>query len=657
MPDQNSYAEFILGVLRAQLVDCARWYPELTKEFDRDFERLSSAIKSHGARFALDTMPSYRKHLDKCLAERRLIPSGLLHFGVVKKGEAIPRLFRGLTLRVFDRNGMLKDQADASAIRWLRQLLGVVRKLRMESSVKDSGNAVQDFYHLDVGVKLGALSWGDHIAFNEEVDHNATSFSDAVKHDRVLGADLFKSQTPISTPGFRNLLVLCQRVADLVTSKLGSFDPLEWNPRHGPGSVADRQFGSYKYEFSRWPDRLESVFPYADFAVANFAQVEMQSIEDARAQGFTHEPPARLCAVPKTIKTPRLIACEPASLQWCQQAVRDYFYSRVESTFISAFVDFRRQDKNGSLALEASHDMKHATIDLSSASDRISCWHVERLFRRSPSLLRALQATRSAWLEQDLCKYSPRYHNLRKYSTMGNATTFPVQSLFFLTLALACVCQKRELPVTYKTMAELGDREVRVFGDDIIVPGDCAGMLVELLEALELKVNVSKSFLKGNFRESCGVDAFNGHDVTTVSILDSPRDTSPSSIASTVDVHNNMLDAGYQETAQFLRQTASFKRFRKIREVKHGTGAFGWHVLGVPSYKGFKTRVNGCLQVREIRCLQPKAVSDRAPAIGSPGLLQFFTEAAKKVTSAKSTLGFLTQRPKAKLSLGWAPIE
>nr|QDH88055.1 MAG: RNA-dependent RNA polymerase [Leviviridae sp.] len=654
MADQNSYAEFILGAFRAQLVDCARWYPELAKEFTRDYLRLSSAINGHGIRFALDVMPSFRKHLDKCLAERRLTHSHLLHFGVLGKGVVIPRLFRGLTMRVFDGNGLLKDQPDVEAIRWLRQLLGAFRKLRLTSEIKDRGNAIRDFYRVDMGVRRGCLNWDDHIIFEQEVETNATSFVDVADVPVLAVGDLFEGPTPVADPGLRRLLGTCQRVADILSSRLGSFDPKDWSFKHGPGAVADQAFGSYKYNFLRWPDRLESVFTTSDFAIANYGVEDPESIEELRARGYFHDHPARLCAVPKTIKTPRLIACEPVSLQWCQQAIRDFFYSRVRSSVLSNFVDFRRQDKNGSLALEASHDQRHSTIDLSSASDRISCWHVERLFRRSPALLCALQASRSVWLTQDICRYSPKYHYLRKYSTMGNATTFPVQSLFFLTLALACVFHTRGQAPTIQRLKDLGDREVRVFGDDIIVPTDASGVLVRLLEALSLKVNASKTFMEGNFRESCGVDAFSGNDVTSVSILEKPRRASPSSVVSTVDAHNNLLSAGYFATSAFLRKTASLAGFAKIREVKHGDGAFGWYVLGIPSRDGFSHRVNKDIQTLEIKCLQPKAVITRSPAEGSPGLLQFFTEAAKKVTSASSTLGSLDRRPQGRLALRWA---
>ena len=111
MEDQKSYEEFVLGLLRALLTDCSLAYPELTKEFDRDFSRISSAIEQHGLWFALEIMPSFRKHFDECLSKERLIPSRFLHFGVDKTGGVIPRLFRGLILRVFDRSGALRHDA------------------------------------------------------------------------------------------------------------------------------------------------------------------------------------------------------------------------------------------------------------------------------------------------------------------------------------------------------------------------------------------------------------------------------------------------------------------------------------------------------------------------------------------------------------------
>ena len=651
---QHSYAEFILGTYKAQLVDCAEQYPELTKEFNRDYQRLSSAIESHGVRFALDVMPQFRKHLDQCLAKQRLTPTHLIHFGV-GKGGTVPRLFRGLILRVFDRSGVLKANADKDAVRLLRQLLGAVRKLRMACSPKDSGNAVQEFIAIDSSVRTPSLSWDSVPDFHDESETNTSSFVDLCESTTYQGELPFPEEELHSTLNYQ-LLQCVQHVADYICSKLGQFDPLEWKPKHGPGAVSDQRFGVNKYAFNSWTDRLESSFPYADFAVANYGVAAQRLLVEGSSLD-AREHPAKLLAVPKTIVTPRLIASEPTSSQWCQQIVRDFFYHRVHHSSLGNFIDFRRQELNGELALKASHAASHSTIDLSSASDRISCWHVERLFRRSPSLLRSLQATRSAWIEQEICRFSPRYHYLRKYSTMGNATTFPVQSLFFLALALGSVLYVRNQKVSDRVIRTMGKAEVRVFGDDIIVPGDCSDVLVELLEALSLKVNIHKTFTKGNFRESCGVDAFSGHDVTTVGILDVPRRTSPGSIVSSVDVHNNLCDRGFLHTAAYIRKTASRLISNKIRAVEHGSGLFGWSSLYGFETPHLRVRHNRVLQRGEIYCLRTRVLEQRSEPKDSSGLLQYFTEAPRVVTSAISTLGHALRRPKVSLTLGWVPTK
>lgn len=651
MECHKSHEEFVLGVLDALLVDCASYYPGLTREFRRDSLRLRSALKCHGIRFILETMPSFRKHFDKCLSDQRLTPSNLFHFGTGGKGGAIPRLFRGLTLRVFESSGVLRTDPDIQAVRLLRQLLGVVRKLELSCTVRDVGNAVTEFYQIDTEVRDGDLLWSSGSDFEAGRAHQL-SFGELEELD--LASEPFLTEAPSSKSG---LYMTIQRVADLLSAHLGVFDPYSWKPKHGPGVVADHKFGTYKYVFDKWPDRLERVFPYADFAHANYAQVELVPRTEAESKGFYQDAPARLCAVPKTIKTPRLIAAEPLSYQWCQQTIKDYFYTRVGETIAGLFIDFRRQELNGSLALTASHTASHATIDLSSASDRISCWHVERLFRRLPCLLDALQATRSTSIRQDLCKYSPKLYSIRKYTTMGNATTFPVQSLFFATVALGCLLHSRGLKVTERNLKRLGRWQVRVFGDDIIVPKDCSGLVVETLTALGLRVNAGKTFLNGQFRESCGVDAFLGNDVTSTSILKTPQRSSPGSIVSSVDVHHNLLSAGYAATAHYLQKTASRLVSNKIRYVTHGSGLFGWSDLCGTTPTRTRTRWNVALHRTEVQCLRLRVKDTRRPAEEHYGLLQFFAEAPKKVTSAVSTLGFLSRRPQTKVGLGWVPAR
>lgn len=654
MSSSDSYAEYVLGLYAALLKDCEASYPALAKEFMRDYTRLSSAVEQNGIRFILDTMPAWRKHFDRCLSTGRLTRSGLLHFGSWKKGGTVPRLFRGLVLRVFDQNGELRPDVDVQAVSLIRQLLGVFRKLRLACGPKACSDAVRDFIRTDLEVEKGTLDWdSQHDPFTDAPI--PVSFTDIVKGDTCSAqGDLFP-RDEVSTLSFGHAECI-QQVADYITAWLGVFSPTEWRFKHGPGAVSDQDFGSYKYEFKTWPDRLEEVFPAADFASANYASWSDSFLAKEPNAVTSKEVPARLIAVPKTIKVPRLIASEPVALQWCQQSIKSFLYARVAKSPIRSFIDFRRQEANGALALKASHDGSRCTIDLSSASDRVSCWHVERLFRRSPTVLRSLWATRSRWIEQDICRYTPRHYMLRKYSTMGNATTFPVQSLFFLAVALGTVLFVRNQKVADRSVKALGGDTVRVFGDDIIVPDDCARATVDALKALGLRVNPDKTFLTGLFRESCGVDAFAGVDVTTASVLDAPMRAKPGSVVSSVDVHNNLAIAGYYNAAAFIRKTVTRLGFSKILTVAHGSGSWGWYRTHDSVESTFKTRYNRDRFVRQAYVFRVKPKDYSQPASGPAALLQFFTEAAEVVTSAKSSLVHPLRRSKASLSLGWVDV-
>jgi len=654
MANMKSYADFVLGTLDALLVDCASEYPELAKEFRRDFIRLSSAIDQHGIYFAMDTMPAFRKHFDKCLDTKRLIPSGLLHFGVDQRGGTIPRLFRGLILRVFDRNGIIRNQPDIRSIAHIRQLLGVVRKMRLTTNFKNTANSVDEFYQVDSSVALPSLHWDDSDQFYSEAA-SFLSFEDLNPHPSYREPSLFDDDSDEAVlPS--ELLRTIQLTADIVSSQLGSFEPGAWRFRHGPGAVSDQRFGSNKYSFTHWPERLERVFPYDQYAIANWSMVDPLDPRNNPGPLFDKEVPAKLCAVPKVLSKPRLIACEPTCFQWAQQSIRDYFYDRTASTLFGRFVDFRRQDLNANAALRASIDGRLSTIDLSAASDRVSCWAVERLFRRIPSLLDALQATRSAYITQDICESSPKLYKLRKYSSMGNATTFPVQSLFFLVLCLGCVLYVRGQRPTLRNLRSIKGTEVRVFGDDIVIPTDCSGVLMEVIQALGLKVNTSKSFTEGNFRESCGTDAFQGYDITSANVLDLPERARPGSIVSSIQVHHNLCDKGYFATARFVQKMVEQEVAYAIQSVEHGSGSLGWSSIGNPGrILAASQRYNQDLHRREVRVLTLKVTQPRRPPEDNAGFLQYFTEARKVITSASSTLGTHTQYPKVKLGLGWVP--
>ncbi|UJQ85548.1 MAG: putative replicase protein [Leviviridae sp.] len=657
MNDTKSYSRWFLGLYSATLSDVAEYFPSLRADCERDYKRLLSAVENHGVTFILDTMVAYAKHFDKCLANGRLTPSHLCQFGGYNRRTPIPRLFKGLMLRVFGDSGELRSDPDVQAIRSLRQLMCCFKGFRIACPNSRTYESVQEFFKTDDEVRLPSLNWaGDRL-------------SDAGFDDLQFG-DLLPAKLPLlegraippRDEGVlaieRMALSVVQRTADIATSFFGRFDPTEWRTRHGPGAVSDLRGNRInKYDFPQWPERLERVFPVADFAFANYDHWvhSIKHEEWFHECNTSKEPFSRLIAVPKTFRGPRLIASEPTAHQWCQQSVRDFLMSRVQDTPIGGAISFRDQSPSQRLVLGASQSGSHATIDLSMASDRISCWVVERLFRRSPSLLQALHSCRTRWIRQDLDRRLPRFLELRKFTTMGSAVTFPVQTILFTVVAASAVLLCRKLKPTIANVRRVC-KEVQVFGDDIIVPVDAWKVTVALLTTLGLRVNDDKTFGHGMFRESCGMDAFNGHNVSRVSILSEPSVSAPENVLSCVDVANNLLMGGWFKTSHYVRKTVEGLGRYSFPNVAPFSGVIGWITFGEVDNSHLRSRWNWGLSQREYRFSLPRAGIRRCLTDKTSLLLQYFTEAAPAAFVEGDRLGIVALKKPLRLREGWAPL-
>jgi hypothetical protein len=437
---------------------------------------------------------------------------------------------------------------------------------------------------------------------------------------------------------------------------MGVFDPLLWRPKHGPGVVSDLSGRVVrKYDFPYWPNKLERIFPLADFAYANYALWADEANDGSLGRMLRPgEPPSRLIAVPKTQKGPRLIAAEPTSHQWCQQVVKDFLVSRVSKSVLSGAIDFFDQSLNQRSALRASATSESWTVDLSSASDRLGCYVVERIFRRNTSLLDALHACRTRWITQSIDPTSPTFHRLKKFSTMGSAVTFPVQSIVFCIIAVSAVLYARHWPASYSNIRAVA-QEVRVFGDDIIIPKVGGLPLLGLLRYLGFQVNRSKTFRIGNFRESCGCDAFMGADVTPVYTLTYPARVRPESVASTVDVHNNWYSAGYYRTSRWLKsETLRIRKDLAIPNVAPGSGVFGWETHEPIDNSHLRKKWDADRQ-HLVHCVSlPLAKRTRVPHERFSALLQYYVEAPPPTTLWES--GYSELRPSLRLGRRWVQI-
>ncbi|UJQ85838.1 MAG: putative replicase protein [Alehxovirus montisvivens] len=633
----KSYEVYLLGLYKAMLSSIVRIRPRLRVDCERDYSRLLSSVEKAGISMFLEYLPAMGKHFDICLSQRRLTPSYVPYMGTYKRRGSIPRLFKGLMLSVFDESGELRIEPDIKAVEFLRQLFGAAKRFRMPCSDSSTWEHVDEFFRIDAEVRRPSLQWDDddfspHAARDLQLGDRDSCVLPLFHH---LGAES-ESAACVSEKHLSTI----QWVADVCTAELGRFDPAAWRSRHGPGAVADLKTGSDKYQFPFWPAKLDRVFPFADHGFHDYAEwadyVGRQSEASASLQ--LHEPPSRLIAVPKTITGPRLIASEPVSHQWCQQLIRDFLMSRVSDTSISRCISFRDQSKNGSLALRASLSESHATIDLSNASDRLSCWLVERLFRTSPTLLDALQASRTRWIRNDIDRKSPSLYRLRKFTTMGSAVTFPVQTIIFTYIAIGSVLFSRRLQPTQANIW-WASSEVQVFGDDIIVPSDSVDNTLAALTHLGLKVNPNKTFKTGRFRESCGVDAFCGHDVTKVSVLAMPVVSKPESVVSSLDTHNNFFMRGYYEVSDYIhRAVASLKRYRFFK-VRAGSGAVGWYSFDGEDHGVTEYRWNPNLQRLEYRVTGLYSPTKREPTNGRSMTLQYFTEVTRPPISKEVRLG------------------
>jgi hypothetical protein len=262
------------------------------------------------------------------------------------------------------------------------------------------------------------------------------------------------------------------------------------------------------------------------------------------------EPPVKVVAVPKTQVTPRIIAEEPSYMQYLQQGVNAVIKQEIDRSYLFDLISTMHQEPNQHLAYVGSLTGSLATLDLSEASDRVPLALVEKLFAGFPHLLDAVLATRSTTALVPGHGVIP----LAKFASMGSAMCFPVEVMVFFIIALIGFEQANNTRFTRQEHVRALVGQVRVYGDDIIVPTDIADSVVKALESFGSKVNTSKSFWTGRFRESCGKEFFGGDDVSIVRFRrEIPLSRkNVSEVVSLVSFRNQLYLAGYWRTVKLV---------------------------------------------------------------------------------------------------------
>lgn len=620
-----------IALLSSLLKDFKRLEPGV-KGLDRDIITIQARFEHEGYGFLSAALSTLCDSLDQGLASCQFAcPTG---FSRTRKG-ALPKMFSGLLCEVFDgKTGILKQAPNVGAIKCLREVLKLFKKVRLS----------------DCRV--------------EELDKSAKrTFWET---DEMLARR--------STPDSR--LYLLSRASSYVLTRLESFEPSLVKPGHGPGAVFERCSPNQKWsEAAR--GLLNEEVPFSDeygfdcFLAStrsfekfgnteysrdsNLRSLSSESVKPGLLESSEDESSgriARLISVPKNSTSRRTITVEPLLNMFVQQGLNVVLRDEItKCPILKQSLALTDQSKNQELARVGSRTGYWATLDLSSASDLLDNELVKLVFSKKASFSRMMQECRTPYVTSGYETHKPM--RVRKFAGMGNALTFPVQSVVFALIAITSILECEGRSPSYWNVKRAA-RLVRVYGDDIIVPTHYASQVVDWLESCGLKVNRKKSFTIGNFRESCGLDAFRGYDVTPMYIKDEPSkpQMEPKAVAGFVALSNNAWLRGLYNFATSLQEMVEEATKLRFPYVSKRSGSLGWH-----SRKDACEvhRWNSKLQRPEFRGPTTVSMKRRDELSGNGALLKFFL--TPLIQRDKDHLSSSVRRFRSRLKLRWFPSE
>lgn len=313
---------------------------------------------------------------------------------------------------------------------------------------------------------------------------------------RLMFADeedfLFLNDTgfPVSA---RDVITWCQKE---ISRLLGRDNPAEWR-----GSFSGGASTSLNRGVGQIPRKYQAGKDITPSAIQHYIHLSQSAMGMPRDLNLVDG--NVMFTVPKTSEIDRCACKEPDLNMYCQKAVGDFIRRRLKRVGI----DLNDQTVNQELARVGSLSGELATIDLSSASDSVTTQLVIELlpFEWSSLLLD---------LRSPITYIDGVAHVNEMISSMGNAFTFELESLVFWALVRACAYFTRT------------SGRISVYGDDIICPSGLKDAVEATLEFFGFKLNQSKSFWEGDFRESCGKHWFAGLEVTPFYVKKTPSTVS-----------------------------------------------------------------------------------------------------------------------------------
>jgi hypothetical protein len=179
---------------------------------------------------------------------------------------------------------------------------------------------------------------------------------------------------------------------------------------------------------------------------------------------------SRVSTVPKTNEIDRMISVEPTLNMYFQQGLKLLMDDRLRRIGLSLERD---QELHRHLAYRGSITNRDATIDFASMSDRMSLALCHFMFPRG-------------WLVWFLSLRSHRallngaYVELHMISTMGNATTFPIETLILWAIGYSAHVFEMGNTSILPDLRSINPTYCRVFGDDCIMPTATVGRFLKI---------------------------------------------------------------------------------------------------------------------------------------------------------------------------------
>jgi len=349
--------------------------------------------------------------------------------------------------------------------------------------------------------------------------------------------DLSFAESSVQAARSKAYTQLISRVRYVLRDVVAQFNMGDCMPKHGPGAVSLPGIRTpvEKYLNMGRDPRIDYVLRPYGLRMDDFSPFDLGDTDRT----------SRVVFVPKSWKKLRGISAEPVGLQYFQQAVNSKILEAISNSSLRSVINLRSQTRSRVMAKRGSFDGSLSTIDLSSASDSVTLQLVKDVFGNT-ELCRWLLATRST--------HTSLYGEvlrINKFAPMGSACCFPVECLLFAGIALAAASIHHGWPVKF-------NKSFRVYGDDIICPTSFAPCIVEALTLCGFTVNSGKSYWYGDYRESCGMDAWRGVDVTPLKLKDFSFDFGGATPLSyehhsrVISYLNYLYNRGYKHLRSFL---------------------------------------------------------------------------------------------------------